>query len=408
VTGTPAWSPCAGADGPVRSPAQQVRSGAPDRGARGTPRRVGRSPHLVLSVALGLAACGGGRPGAGQNRDTPELVALDTVVLAETDSVFIGEPSGFAPLAEGGYLVADRRNGTLHRFAADGAHLASVGRRGRGPGEWSTGPFAVVNDGDSLAFVADGGAVVALSLPDLAVRWRRPPSALARLAAAWHGGALWSRIDRSANTSFETFAGAADPVVAGGPVTQRMRRNPLVAEMFSSAAAANLGGDTLVSAFQNTDSLFVGSWPSGPWTSLEVPVAARRGARGDLLDAIDEHLPPTVERALYQPSYPLAVARLPASGYVALVTGDLTFVEQRRMTGRLFVSIVDLRRRRACPDEAVPAPDDPLPRVAFRGDTLLVLVQDVNPGAGSRTVVRPFLVRAGGCRWRAAGPGARP
>jgi hypothetical protein len=64
----------------------------------------------------------------------------------------------------------------------------------------------------------------------------------------------------------------------------------------------------------------------------------------------------------------------------------------------LFVSIVDPAQHRTCPDAEIPAPADPQPWVAFKGDTLLVLIQEV-VGDQAWTAVRKYSLKSDQCAW---------
>lgn len=64
-------------------------------------------------------------------------------------------PTDVAVAADGEIYVSDGYgNSVVHRFAADGAHLATWGQPGSGPGEFTT-PHAVAVDGRDRVLVAD-------------------------------------------------------------------------------------------------------------------------------------------------------------------------------------------------------------------------------------------------------------
>ena len=107
--------------------------------------------------------------------------------------------------------------------------------------------------------------------------------------------------------------------------------------------------------------------------------------------------PSTVYPGLYKPSVPWALARLP-TGVLGYVVTDQEFVSQR-LVGTLYMSLADFRNRRACVDAEVPGPFDPQPLAAFRGDTMLVLIQAVPEDMKARTVIRRYLVAADKCHW---------
>jgi len=84
------------------------------------------------------------------SRDTPRpmVTVLDSVVLRETDSVFVGKPTSIVSAADRTFLIADDQGGFIHHYAPDGQHLRLIGRRGRGPSEFRVGPgrLVILND----------------------------------------------------------------------------------------------------------------------------------------------------------------------------------------------------------------------------------------------------------------------
>jgi hypothetical protein len=96
---------------------------------------------------------------------------------------------------------------------------------------------------------------------------------------------------------------------------------------------------------------------------------------------------------LYQPSYQAVIAPIAGGSAIAVVYLDMTFIENRRMTGRPYLSVLG-NNRSACSDIPITGSTDPLPNLAFQGDTLLVLTQEVRDTT-STTVLRRYHVRAG-------------
>jgi sugar lactone lactonase YvrE len=125
-----------------------------DRFWRRTPRRAAAAGLLALACAL--HGCGEGRSGASARAasDAPLLVPLDSVVLAEGDSAYVAGTSGLAVAPDGSFFVSDHMAKRVHVFRRDGRFLRSIGRPGRGPGEFG-GPSDLAFDGDSLLYVVD-------------------------------------------------------------------------------------------------------------------------------------------------------------------------------------------------------------------------------------------------------------
>ncbi|HEX5581683.1 MAG TPA: hypothetical protein VFX39_08910, partial [Gemmatimonadaceae bacterium] len=98
----------------------------------------------VASLAI-LAACSSADPEPeGRSEPGPRLALVDSVVLADTGALTLGDlQNAGLHLDDGAIWVGDPQNGRLVRFARDGAPMGQVGRKGRGPGELrGPGPLA--------------------------------------------------------------------------------------------------------------------------------------------------------------------------------------------------------------------------------------------------------------------------
>ena len=107
--------------------------------------------------------------------------------------------------------------------------------------------------------------------------------------------------------------------------------------------------------------------------------------------------PETAEAALYESSFPYELDRI-APGILGYVTLDQD-MRENRLVGRLHVSVVDTRSRRSCGDASVDVPEDPLPRVVLRADTVVVMYQDLTPEQRPRLMVKRFLIDQSACQW---------
>ena len=352
-------------------------------------------------LQFALAACGD----TTRTARTPEpLVLLDSIVLQESDSTLIGEPAGIAAFAEG-ILVADRRAGVVRAYDRSGALLRAYGRRGSGPGEWARGPRLFFSDGDTIAVATDGSQTKWFALPGGMPLGAHPnPGFLALTASV--DGIVYGVINLERGTSLREVSWDGVDLRQGGHVPELAARSTLIARMLSMPALALLPGDSVVMAFQGSDYLFFGAFERQPYDSVLVPPIRRRGARRELLLEVNDRDPSTVGPALYQPSYPGAIAAIAGGAAIAVVHLDMTFVENRRMTGRPYVSVVVRGNRSTCADIAISGSTDPLPNVAFQGDTLLVLTQEVRDTTSS-SVLRRYQVRPASCN-DAATPKARP
>lgn len=342
-----------------------------------------RSLAALLVAILGTAC---GRDGLPPAADV-SLTAIDSVQLEE-DSLPLGAIAGFAVGPSGEYFLSDRQHGAVFVFSASGRLQKLIGRRGEGPGEWAFGPFTILPIGTSTLLVSDGPALRGLSLTG-EVQWSRPQTPGSTLLAATDQWVISQRIDRDTRHTISR-TDTTGTAQSGGPFPQQLGRSRVVDQFLVAADAVMLSADSVAVVTQGSDHLFVGAF-AGPHDSIPMPATRRRGAMQALLAAVNDSVPSTMEAAAYQASFPLEVAAL-APGWVAVVMLDQTFLGDR-MVGPLFLTVVDLNTRGVCSDIAIPGSTDPHSRVAFRGDTLLVLSQDVDSAAtSSRTMVRRYRV----------------
>ena len=358
------------------------------------PSRPRSSPSRSAAITLlvvALSACGNESEVAPTREP---LVLLDSIVLEESDSLLIGEPAGITASGKG-VLVADRSAGVVRAYDRSGAVQRVFGRRGTGPGEWARGPRLFFSDGDTLAVATDGAQTKWFALPSGAPLGAQPnPGFLVLTASAT--GIVYAAISRERGTSLREISWDGVAMRRGGHLPEAAARSALVGQMLSAPAVALLPGDSVAMAFQGSDYLFLGPFSGGRYDSVLVPVQRRRGARRELLLQINDKDPTTVGPALYQPSYPAVIGPIAGDSALAVVYLDMTFVENRRMTGRPYLSILVRGSGALCADIVIGGSIDPLPSLAFQGDTLLVLTQEVRDTT-SAAVVRRYHVRPVSC-----------
>src|SRR5690606_5578775 len=123
-----------------------------DRAHRQGDLRRGRG-LLCLGLALFHAGCGA-TPDAVPDGDAagPGLLPLDSVLLAEPDTFYVGRPTSLVvdPF-DGAFYVTDPFSRRIYRFARDGSPVRSYGRPGRGPGEFNAAFDVVVVDDSTVA-----------------------------------------------------------------------------------------------------------------------------------------------------------------------------------------------------------------------------------------------------------------
>jgi hypothetical protein len=117
----------------------------------------GRSPKRWLLLLFVIAGCA--RAGDANGTDpAPALVLIDSLELHDPASGPVGAVGELVPLPAGGYLVSDYQNARIVEYDAQGSAVRTIGKKGRGPGEFNfLGPMAL--DGDSVLYVYDNNRV---------------------------------------------------------------------------------------------------------------------------------------------------------------------------------------------------------------------------------------------------------
>jgi len=90
-----------------------------------------------------------------------------------------------------------------------------------------------------------------------------------------------------------------------------------------------------------------------------------------------------------------------ATGQFISIKADQRFLTDR-ISAKRYLSVTDPRSGLTCPDARVPGPEDPVPVLALRGDTLLVLTHEIRE-ADAVALIRKYLIQTSECRWIKAG-----
>jgi hypothetical protein len=357
------------------------------------------SGTLALTLFALIGGCAGSESDRMPASPHPELLYVDSVVLVQTDSVFVGWPIDVAPLADGTFLVADALSHSLQHYGVNGEVLGLIGRQGSGPGEFEYPVARLVVDGDSLIFVLTGPQVQSIAFPSGVFSWRKPVRlGLAAGIAASRGHVFVRRIDPERRTSIGVVTESVDSAMPAGPFPHPLGTSPVIDESHFSALAIvpRHGIDSVAFTLLAADFLFIGPLDGSTYDSIAIPVLRRQGSRPDLIRKFVAE-PSTADLDTFKPSVPWKLATLP-DGNVASLTLDGELANDR-FQGKFFLSVVDPAKRRACADAEVPAPIDPVPAAAFRADTLLVLVQEVSVTTEVRTLIRKYQIRTDRCVW---------
>jgi hypothetical protein len=252
--------------------------------------------------------------------------------------------------------------------------------------------------GDSVLIVNASASLQAFDLRSGRPAWQRVVPRVHRADPLVSRGTFvyFPSFDPLRRASVGRITGATDSIQYGGPFPAPYGRNTLIDGAFSHLSVAVFGSDSLVTAFHASDFLFISRFGLAGYDSVHMPRRERNGAHQEVMSK------PGLDAAALQPyvyrlSMPWAIGML-SGGRIAVVHVDQTLLNGR-LAGTLFVTVVDMRARKACADAAVRLPSDPPAWAAFRGDTLLLVQQGESATGKPETRVRKYTLATATCRW---------
>lgn len=93
---------------------------------------------LLAASALGLTACGDARGPTGRAPAARSIIVEDLVRLDDAGRPVLARPERLSVGSDGRFYIGDRSDKDIKVYARDGRRLLTVGRAGRGPGEFSS------------------------------------------------------------------------------------------------------------------------------------------------------------------------------------------------------------------------------------------------------------------------------
>lgn len=347
---------------------------------------ISRRCWLILALAslcLHVQACG---TSDDAQQSSPTVALTERIVLRDSGGSRLSRPSSIAQSASGDYFIADRMLGRLVRFASDGTPLNTIGNKGSGPGEFEA-PRTTVMLGDSIIVGIDPGlrraqrfringdpVGEALDLPfDLS----QPTS---DGSGVWFGGA--NLADDFAVLHWNPAINLLTPLV---PIPRQIREFPSL--LLLGGAIPIVDSGVLLVGFGSGE-VFIASPTTGQIVdTISVPSLHRRGVPETALSAARQG----DGFGVLNSASSLAALTMLSDGGIALVFRDLTR-EAVGFRSAVYLTILDSSRRPVCIDLAVPQVDSAAPLIAFRGDTLLLLEQEMVGSDSVQSVVSRFAI----------------
>lgn len=348
----------------------------------------------AYALLLLTAACAGGaESGASAGASAPTILAADSVVLEENDSVYLGHPAFLAVLSDGGYLVTDGMQSRVHHFDARGRQVGIIGRKGKGPGEF-TSPFAAIERADgSFAIADDELNRISVFGPTHELLFDISSQVTVRDAAVISSD-IWLGGHNAAEETGLTRWSADSVLRSSLPIPDTYRAVPSLLGIHH-AVMVDAWSDSLLVAFSGTNEFMVAGADGEPVARVSIPAARRKGVTQEALQKMANPATPFPE--MFSAISSLFDLHRRSDGSIMTVHFDQA-LDGQAIESQVFVSLVSADRKRACVDAELELAGDIQPTIAFRGDTLLVLEQ-LTQELPVTTVIRKFLVEDDGCDW---------
>lgn len=361
---------------------------------------------LLTTLVIGCGSDGVGRSGG--DASGPTLVPVDSLLLEEADSLYMGRP--WTPAVDprdGSIYIPDGYTSRVYRFDRSGRLVQTYGSRGSGPGELR---------GPNMAFVLDDTILVVLDARLNRLKWfhRDTGVGLAETVftpftgiepAVRVGDHYWfASVEQGHPRALARWDPRTGEVSTVGPMPAEYhvsRRSPRPGYANNMLVGVLTWADsTLIRGWQIRNDLMRYTLDGEIVDTIDLPAVRRRGVPENLRYLYDVEGATGRERLTIN-SYLRQLHTLPGGG-LAFVHHDQEILSLDGpvpiLGARSWLGITTPDFQRACVDAPVPASSDARPMETFRGDTLLVLDRRI-VGERLETWIRMFRIDTTGCDW---------
>ncbi len=346
----------------------------------------------------------------------PALVLLDSMVLEETDTLYIGQPKEMFVGPDSSLYVMDAFGNAVVRFDQRGRAVRKYGREGDGPGEFVHIGKAGFASATVLGVVDGRGAVPHAEIASTQVieffavesgesigsaRVMEVTALGLNRDTLWLGGidvgAGWKALTGRELLGLHRQPSGEAVSLDLVPVPRPYRVNQLIHGL-GGYARLHVSDDDVILGFGAIPYLL--RVTKGGTVRDTIPLRARRRAwlrdEEELLRVMDPAGP--TEGRFGATSALMNISR-DGTGRIFTVHQESRSLGPRRVQGTLYVSKLEGDGGGQCPDTHIPTSDVGRPISAFRDDELFVLDQRIGASdAGAlATVVRRFRIDAERC-----------
>ncbi|HEX9727929.1 MAG TPA: hypothetical protein VGA37_05455 [Gemmatimonadales bacterium] len=332
---------------------------------------------------------------AGITTAGPAIVLIESVVLQESDTLYLGRPLSMAiDETDGSLYIGDTYGGRVIRYDRRGQPIGVYGAPGTGPGEiGQLGAVFLVPGAIGVVDTRTGSLKLFDREQGIAIR-SAPFFGIPNPVIAPASGRVWigARIV-STNSSIVAWDPKTDSLEHMGPMPVEFTTYPNLPRFNTIPVVP--WADTLLVGWGPLNGLVLMTTRDQLLDTIIVPVVRRRGASTAAIQAAGTDLAPLLNGV----SLFIGMHRRP-DGSVALVHFDNHVETERvpRITASVFVSVLSADRSRVCADGQVPVVSDAQPVVQLAGDTLFVLEQRV-VDTTTTSQVRMFRIDTAACDW---------
>ncbi len=350
---------------------------------------------VTMLAALGMGALHG--CGRAQRQAGPDGVLIDSVVLHETELAHLGRPESLVVGQDGSLFIADAMFRRVYQYDAAGSLVRIWGQSGSAGGELAgVGSLNVTDRGLIVTDVyRDRLLIFKPGEPEPVTAVQLPPG-VPTTAAVDSEGVWIGLLNRQHLTGIAhwTYSGNLRLLVPWPPAYIKF---PALASIFDGVAVVP-SRDTILVGFMGSDRIDVYSREGRWYAGAIVPAVRRRGAPSRAVTRFTGGSFPELLGSISG----LFEASRTANGTYVLVHLDQN-ASGPLVTGKVFVSLISSRLRRACVDGEIVDSHQSAPVPYVRHDTLWVLEQQLVKGA-AHTVVREYRISGEHCAWRATVP----
>lgn len=369
----------------------------------------GRKILVFLAIAMPLAACGANRDvdsstrASGRSPIRAVLSHVDT--LSESESLFVGRVQG-ALVDNLGTIVTDQAGRRAVFWPADGKEPTAIGRPGSGPGEFLA-PIDIVRwRGDTVAITdVQQKSVSVFSQNGARFVARRAVGGIPLRAAIIGGTLVVGSVSASGRTGLVSILMRDTTVRRAVELPESVTRNPLALRILPIAIVGTFG-DSIIVGFQTTNELLVVDADLRIVAALDVPVLRRRMIPADL-DAALKPVLASPERLTLIPD----LEGLFPDGHERVVVvhrewtsppGGIQDISRAltEATLKVFASVIDVPRGRACVDIEIPSDWAENPAITMSPRGLAAVGHRVSERGRPVLEVRTFDLPLHDCDWQ--------